>query len=296
MFNTVSIIHEGDLTVSERSSALVMVVYNHLPSFESLTLALNSVDYVLLMDNGSSPSIVEAMESFASSWDGRCIVVTNGSNLGISRAYNRAFQILRDIGVYWIFMADHDALFSTEYFRRSRQVWSMASENCNPGVVVPIVADDPGIMGSALGLAKPYSMVSSTITSGIMTNMDVIDRVNGFDERFFVEAADIDFTIRIRKSGKDLVRINQVLLAQGFGSTDGGMAQRTQSCIGEILQKYGYMNLRLNLINNISLRGYSYGSGRIASQDESNRVLNRTHRRFMNELIRLYKKYIIKWG
>ena len=55
------------------------------------------------------------------------------------------------------------------------------------------------------------------------------------------------------------------------------------------------MNLRLNLINNISLRGYSYGSGRIASQDESNRVLNRTHRRFMNELIRLYKKYISRW-
>ena len=229
-------------------SALIMVVYNHLPSFESLTLALNSVDYVLLMDNGSSPPVLEAMESFASPWNGRCIVLRNGSNLGISRAYNRAFQILRDIGVHWIFMADHDALFSTDYFRKSRQVWSMASESCSPGVVVPIVADDPSIMGSALGLDRPYSMVSSTITSGIMTNMDVIDSVNGFDERFFVEAADLDLTTRIRNAGYSLIRYNRVDIIQTFEVPVSSVGE-IQKVLNSVITFRSVVRIKINNCN-----------------------------------------------
>jgi GT2 family glycosyltransferase len=128
-----------------------------------------------------------------------------------------------------------------------------------------------------------------------MTNMDVIDSVNGFDERFFVEAADIDFTIRIRKSGRDLIRINQVLLVQGFGSAHGGQPDSIINFTERLRRKYGYVNLRLGLINNMSSQGYGYTAERISMQDEGNRAVNRTHKRFLNEFIRLYKKYISRW-
>ena len=128
-----------------------------------------------------------------------------------------------------------------------------------------------------------------------MTNMDVIDSVNGFDERFFVEAADIDFTIRIRKSGRDLIRINQVLLVQGFGSAYGEQPGSIINFTERLRRKYGYVNLRLGLINNMSSQGYGYTAERISMQDEGNRAVNRTHKRFLNEFIRLYKKYISRW-
>ena len=72
-------------------------------------------------------------------------------------------------------------------------------------------------MNRTLGLRRLYGELRTTMTSGILTNMSVFDAVGGFDERLFVEAADLDFTSRVAQAGYRVCIVNRVLIVQQFG-------------------------------------------------------------------------------
>lgn len=202
-----------------RKTAAIVLTYQRLPCFNSLIKAMNSVDIVTLVDNGSQPEILSQLRKFTQAHSGKCILIENNCNLGIPRAYNLAVPRLMDLGFYWYFFLDHDATFDESLFTEAGRAWNDAANSGVPvGVVVPLVSDDPSTVQSKLRLKSQYSSIRSTITSGILLNYDVFTAVHGFDEGVFLDGADFDLTIRIRRSGLSIVRVNRVLIIQDFGN------------------------------------------------------------------------------
>ncbi len=198
--------------------AVCMVVYNHLPDFTALETALRHADKVVLIDNGSSSEIRAELDRFVSRFPDRILLLENGSNLGLSKAYNRALAELKKHEVHWLYFLDHDASFGDRLFEQTRAAWTeLESRGYRVGVVVPIATDDPRLMNSTLGLRRKYGDVRTTMTSGILTNMTVFEAVGGFDERLFVEAADLDFTSRVAQADYKVCIVNRVLIVQQFG-------------------------------------------------------------------------------
>ena len=195
-----------------------MAVYNHRPDVASLEVAVRHADRLLLIDNGSAPDVRGALREFAARFPERVSVLENEANLGLSRAYNQAIGRLRSEGIRWLYFLDHDATFGPGLFEESRRLWSdLERDGQRVGVVVPLATDDPALRDTDLGLRHRYSEVRSTITSGILTRLDVLDAVGGFDERLFVEAADLDYTSRVAQRGYRVVTLHRVLLVQDFG-------------------------------------------------------------------------------
>ena len=84
------------------------------------------------------------------------------------------------------------------------------------GAVIPIVSDDPRMINQAVLSKRPWFLVSSAITSGILTKVSVLEAVGGFDETLFVEGADLELTSRMSSLGWPLYCINRVLIIQDF--------------------------------------------------------------------------------
>jgi len=205
-------------TTASGKVAVCMVIYNHLPDFTALETALRHADWVVLIDNGSFPDIRNELARFVARFPDRILLLENGSNLGLSRAYNQALTELKKHDVHWLYFLDHDATFGDRLFEETRNSWAeLERRGLRVGVVVPIATDDPQLMNSTVGLRREYGDLRTTMTSGILTNMTVFDAVGGFDERLFVEAADLDFTSRVAQADYKVCIVNRVLIVQQFG-------------------------------------------------------------------------------
>lgn len=204
-------------TYSKPFTAAVMVTYQRFPYLESLQAALRSVDFLVLVDNGSDKEIVDALRRFAHDHSPKCILIENGANLGISRAYNIAVARLDELGVSWFYFLDHDAIFNEALFSDAKALWhQLVDSGVHVGMVVPIVSDDSSTYLTRLHFRSRYTTVRSAITSGILTNHDVFSGANGFNEAVFADGADIDLTTRVRRLGYEIVRMNRVLIIQDF--------------------------------------------------------------------------------
>ncbi len=200
-----------------KKKALISITYNSLPNFCNITLALSTVDYAIIVDNGSSEEILSDLERYSADSE-RVFLIKNGKNLGISKAYNRAVEFCRTIDVYWLFFFDSDANYSLSYFVELSKCWIESSgKGIKIGIVSPIVGDIPDLIG--IQWKKDVSFVSSVITSGIMTNTEVFEDVGGYDENYFLELADLAFCRRVLKKDYSIIRLNKILISQTFGLT-----------------------------------------------------------------------------
>lgn len=257
----------------------MMVVHNHLPDTRSLESVLDHVDRVDLIDNCSDSDTVEYLKEFVSRHPGKCFLLENQENLGISRAYNQAVREARLRGVHWIWFVDHDAKFDDSLVLETLALWNeLEGSGMSVGMVVPIVGDDPSIFKSTLGLHGKSSTVRSAITSGILTNADVFSSLGGFDETFHSYGADVDLTIRCVHSGYGLFRVNRVLVCQDFGER---LKVETSVTRGFELASLLVSRVMLNLGfgNVVQTHIHTYTGDRTKVQLETTQRINRGYRR-----------------
>ena len=225
---------------------VIMVIYNHIPDISSLKTCEKYAEKIILIDNNSSIGIHEELINICRIIGKKCILVRSSTNKGISRAYNDAVKDYVGDCEY-IFFFDHDAIFDSRIFIESFNA-IQAFKGKKLGVVVPIVADDPSLLGSNLGLSQKYSQVHSTITSGILLKKTLFMQVGGFDENLFVEGADYNLTRKVAKAGYMLIRINIVLIIQDFEQPVNG--QDFLVTVGNRLIKFrSFIRILLNNCN-----------------------------------------------
>lgn len=191
-----------------------MLIYNHLPNVESLLEGSKYAKEIVLVDNNSSPIITQGIKQIANIIGDKCSLTHYSVNKGVSGAYNDAIAKLKN-SIEYIFLFDHDAVFDSHLFNKTLIALNRF-ENNRVGVIVPIVADEKSLMKSNLGIHQEYSIVHSTITSGIFINKKLFLRLGGFNLDLFVEGADYELTRRIAQAGYLLIRINMVLIVQEF--------------------------------------------------------------------------------
>jgi rhamnosyltransferase len=59
----------------------------------------------------------------------------------------------------------------------------------------------------------------AVITSGLLVRKSALDQAGGFRTDFFVDSVDIDFCLRLRRSGSRIVQDKRVRLPHSLGST-----------------------------------------------------------------------------
>ncbi len=246
-------------------SAIITVTYNKIPNLKNFARVTPFVDYVVFCDNSSNLQVISGLEDFCST-NPKFVLIKNNSNLGISKAYNKAVAYVQKLGVFWLYFFDDDANFDADWIDKAMHSWRELERQGVPvGVLAPIISNDERYVHSTLGFRSRYSVISSAITSGIFTNVEVFNRCGGYNPAFFVDWADLEFSRRIKQSGYVAVRLNEVLVFQNFGRNLVNSNLRNR-LINTYIKSTAMLSLKLNKSNTLSTVYSLYSISRYADQ------------------------------
>ena len=168
-------------------SAIITVTYNKIPNLQPFEHAAKFVDYIIICDNSSDAKTITYLSNYCSDKP-KFVFLKNDTNLGISKAYNKAVALAEKLGAFWLYFFDDDAQFDPRWIRIARCYWVELQKNEVPvGLLSPIVSNDAAYVGKTIGLKGDYSIISSVITSGIFTNVEVFNSCGGYNPEFFVD-------------------------------------------------------------------------------------------------------------
>jgi GT2 family glycosyltransferase len=248
--------------------------------------AAKLVDYVVICDNSSDSSTILYLSAFCKEHP-KFLFLKNDTNLGISKAYNKAVALAQNLGVFWLYFFDDDAQFDPRWISVAKESWQELKERRTPvGILAPIVTNDSAYLDSRIGLRGNYSIITSVITSGIFTNVDVFNHSGGYNPDFFVDWADLEFTRRVKQSGFLVIRLNIVLVFQAFGRSLDNQNLRNK-LINAYIKSSSLLSLRLNKSNTFSTSYSIYSLSRYSNQ-KTNALWSMKHSGIKNLGFRLF--------
>lgn len=176
---------------------------------KNLNGILKQVDEVVIVDNGSNniEDLVCLLEEY------RVDKILNQENEGIARALNQIMEWFEKKTFAWVLTLDQDTICPDNLVFSLKQY----------------VAEDIGIVAPAFynrdaervvkKNPSPVEQVEWAITSASLTNVAAWKKINGFDEKLFIDGVDIDFGIRLNKNGYRVVKLNTICISHKIGDS-----------------------------------------------------------------------------
>lgn len=186
-----------------------IVIYN--PEIELLNENLGSivhqVDEVVIVDNTPSGFNSEKLIYH------NVHIINNNKNLGIGRALNQILNFAIEGNFEWFLTLDQDSVCQCKLIEHYKCYLSnrVGQMTCN------IIDRHLGKLEDKLSDNIKYVEVEDCITSGCINNTDAIKKVGGFDESMFIDGVDIDISLKLKKFGFLVLRMNYLGVVHSLG-------------------------------------------------------------------------------
>ncbi len=188
--------------------AVVVVTYNRLhwlrKNLDALFNQTRIPDRIIVVDNASSDGTADYLNKISGTHENLSVLRLK-ENLGGSGGFSEGLKYAVNRGADWIWMMDDDAL-----------PYSDALSNLADGI--KNVDENVGVLLSHITSRKnPKKMntftyaISGTFV-GFAVRSSVVERVGFPDSGFFIYADDYDYSIRIRKAGFKIIKVNTSLI------------------------------------------------------------------------------------
>lgn len=192
-----------------RTTTVVAVVaaYNPDDSLRSrVSTTAQQVAHVVVVNDGST----RGLDVLAGLRGPSVTVLHQDGNRGIAAALNAGVAEARRLGADAVLTLDQDSSLGPEYVEVQLELWGRAEQ---AGLRVGLLAaashgghPTPTLAGRH---ADPFTRAFDPMQSGSLIPIEVFDRVGGFDEGFFIDGVDSEFSARLATEGFE------VLLADG---------------------------------------------------------------------------------
>ena len=214
--------------------AVVAVVVTYQPVIEATAVLVAAlapqVDSLLVVDNGSGPEDVAALEAVVASAGGS--VVALPENLGIATAQNIGIAEARRAGAAFVLLSDQDSVPADDMVERLLDGFDRAQRaGTRIGAVGPLILDDR-MPGAALLFAPnrwgprravlpgdTSVLVPATflLASGCLIPLSVLDEVGEMNGPWFIDHVDLEWGLRARRGGFDLLAVPDAVLHHRLG-------------------------------------------------------------------------------
>lgn len=176
--------------------------------------ALESCSTVIVVDNtpGAEPTVADKLTGLG---DGASVkVLRPGANLGLAAALNLGLAELPD-DAEAVLLLDQDSALPGEV------VTALAAYLDDPtiGIAAPTPWDatHDSSYDNLAALRSEVADRTDVITSGMLVRRSALERVGRFREDFFVDFVDIDFCLRLRRTGLRIVQDQRLKLPHSLG-------------------------------------------------------------------------------
>lgn len=138
------------------------------------------------------------------------VYLHNGKNDGISIAFNKIAKLAN--GFDFLFALDQDTEIRQSQIIKLKKYIS-DHFNSNIGIYCPDI-----YFGEKSTSSFSVEDVDFTITSCSMINISIFKKINGYDEKIFLDGVDRDFCFRLRNSGYRIKKIGSIKVRQHLGN------------------------------------------------------------------------------
>lgn len=185
----------------------VVVSYNGLHKTRQTVDALRrQVGHAHVVDNGSGAESLAVLESLER--DEGVTVERLGENRGVGHALNLGVKRARQMGYAWLLTMDQDSVVDGAMI----QAYQAAVEQ-DPGRVCLA----PRIVNNGRKKEASSGVIGYAITSGNLVRVRLFDQIGLYDEGFFIDCIDFDFSLRLRRAGYAVHRVPNALMQHQLG-------------------------------------------------------------------------------
>ena len=166
---------------------------------------------IVVVDNTpeGSASVAEKIEDTAT-----ITVLRSGVNRGLSHALNLGVSRL-SAGIEAVIFLDQDSVLAPDVIPRLAEHFkdpSIGMAKTGPGEQV-----HENLSKNFSGRNKGVADRAISITSGMLIRRDLLARVGEFREDFFVDYADLEYSLRVRRTGARIIQDKRLKLPHSIG-------------------------------------------------------------------------------
>lgn len=174
---------------------------------ENIEAIVKQVQVVYLQDNGSSN--IDEIINYINQKEG-IILLNNTTNKGIAWALNHLCERGIADGYDWILTLDQDSVCPDGMISIYKKYLK------NVDMLCPKIIDRN--YGMIDGSSLETEEVKKCITSGCLLKLKSWEKLNGFDEKMFIDGVDFEFCYRMNQSNMKIIRANKVILYHEIGN------------------------------------------------------------------------------
>ena len=198
----------------------VMVTYNPDSSLEqSIRALLPHVDRLIIVDNASEPPIRARLAAIARAC--QVEVIWNKENMGLATALNIGIRCALGSGDYaWMATFDQDSRVSPGYRDAMLNAYLSCPYRDMVGIIGPhhvMFPDEVTVKHVQGQFTSLFREITVVMQSGIFVSTKVLREAGLFDESFFIDYVDIEFCLRLRKSGYKVIEASTAPLTHRLG-------------------------------------------------------------------------------
>jgi rhamnosyltransferase len=201
--------------VITQSVCAVVITYHPTDRMiENLSSIVMHVKGMIVVDNGSSPSELDALRAMSRRYG--ITLIENGRNVGQAEALNQGVRRALQDGFDWVILFDQDSRLTPNFVEEMFAAWERHPQRGQVGSIHPRYIDPVTGRESFILRAKDGGPFKS-ITSGALMPAWIFDKIGFFASEYFIDEVDSEYCLRIRAAGYLVADSNQAVLLHNSG-------------------------------------------------------------------------------
>jgi rhamnosyltransferase len=143
----------------------------------------------------------------------------NGKNVGLASALNQGVRRAFDLGYSWALLLDQDTLVDSTLIQGLIDAYKTYPRSHMTGLIAGNARSKvSGRLAQAFCCGGQAAIEVKTVTtSGSLLSLSVFNRIGPFREDFFIEGIDLEYCLRIRKHGLNILCTREPLMTHVGG-------------------------------------------------------------------------------
>ena len=138
-------------------------------------------------------------------------------NNGIAKALNCGVDLAKMHGYKWLLTMDQDSSFSESMSEKYFNCFDNIDNIKDTIIIAPFYKKYNTVVSSSLNITYKYIEPLTVITSGNLINLDLVGKIDGFNEKLFIDEVDFDFCLRARLQKFRIIQFTDIHLNHKLG-------------------------------------------------------------------------------